>query len=59
MNRVQIDGTKFKVFIDFSSTTNQYYVSVFSVKHDLYIGSTQYGTHDEAYAFVGNIMDIQ
>jgi hypothetical protein len=59
MNRVEIVGTKFKVLIDFLPITNQYYVSVISVKHDLLIGTTQYGTHEEAYAFVGNVMDIQ
>jgi hypothetical protein len=50
---------KFKVVIDFSSVTNQYYVSVYSRKRDMLIGTSTFDSEDEAIAYGRNILAIQ
>lgn len=48
-------GTKMKVVINYSSVTNTYYASIYSVKRGMLIGTGQFDTQDEAFAFARHI----
>jgi dihydrodipicolinate reductase len=55
----QVVSMKFKVVIDFSSVTNQYYVSVYSRKRDMLVGTSTFDSENEAIAYGRNILAIQ
>lgn len=60
MNSIaQVVSMKFKVVIDFSSVTNQYYVSVYSRKRDTLVGTSTFDSENEAIAYGRNILAIQ
>lgn len=60
MNSIaQVVSMKFKVVIDYSSVTNQYYVSVYSRKRDMLVGTSTFDSENEAIAYGRNILAIQ